>query len=1223
MITITDQGGGKIVVSSSAEVCVVTFADPFTPHDHGDMRWYLEDFRQFPYGGDKWRADQIRRRLAIGGQQIFDQIFGGAGASVFQGESKSGLQRTEIVIRSNDPRFLSVPWELIHTPNPRIGYLAPHIRGIYRQRVLDFEPEDAIGLGDEPLQILLVISRPDGAASIPLASVAEPIMNSVRPLHGLVSIEVLRPPTFENFCRVLAGDKQYHLVHFDGHGAFVEHTKKSRQYPSEKGYILFETADHESDPVSSDRFASAIPKKRAPIFLLNACRSAREGDSDPFASVAAQLVLAGCPCVLAMSFSVYVDTASRFMTAFYRSLLRGSSLVAATTDGRKAIKDLGHQEAARRGYMIEDWIVPAAYIQRPEIRLRKAKTVLGKRHSSVAEGPADPLARHEDMLKIERAMVDTSRPVVFLSGVVGEGKTTLVRGFVRWWTETGGCERATYVDAKGELDVKTLFRSLAEDGNSAQTLDNLMAAATMQLKNTATLLVWDHTDAVLSNGTARSVLTIFFQSLEGAKGRLMVVSRNDCGEWLPPTCQRVTIGDTPNKVVGDFLVEVVARHGGPTRLRREAGGISKLIHAIGWHAGTLNCAGKALATNSAVGVAERLEYAIPNTGDDLIDPIIESLFETLSPHAQMYLPLLGLFGTVVFPRNLGVFSGAGLKEPFYREVFGHTVSWQDWQAILEGAADVGLVRAKLDRTIFEIPPIIRYHLRGHLSDRFRKKIAILRDCVSSFYAGLAAIYGPKLSVGDSGAGDAVLVEESSFLLALHYAMQSGLWRDADAILRLFHVRYDENREILLAIVRDVYELAALDFPRNNAELHLWCTIRLIEADCAKAPQDVGAVEKAVSDVLKRTERIQGTEFLREVGACLRHLGYLKVEKFDYEGAASCFTRLKRAAEDIVDNGMLATALHGLGIVAQSKYEIERAAQFFEQALSLYEANEDIVGACSEYHHLGMLAKIRGEYEEAKNWFFRALRNRERLNLVRDAASDRFLLGEVAESQGHLLASRRWFREALRNYIDLGMDAKAASAAHRLAMVLEQQDVLEEASEWCRWTLGIVRRSGKDLLEGHAYHELGIIASKKGEFQNARDEFQRALGIYERLNSAEHVAGSHLMLGSMAHAEGNLEVAKKEFLEALERYKALNHPRLLQTPLTGLGEIAFLEDDDKLAIERLGEALQITKTWNLSDESRVLQILARVLKKLGEHRFQVLWTSAGFGSAPFEALRAFL
>lgn len=202
-------------------------------------------------------------------------------------------------------------------------------------------------------------------------------------------------------------------------------------------------------------------------------------------------------------------------------------------------------------------------------------------------------------------------------------------------------------------------------------------------------------------------------------------------------------------------------------------------------------------------------------------------------------------------------------------------------------------------------------------------------------------------------------------------------------------------------------------------------------------------------------------------------------------------------------------------------------------------------------------------------------------------------------------------------------ADAASAAHRLGMVLEQQGELEEASQWCRWTLRILRHLEKDLLEGHAYHELGIIAVKKGELQNARDEFQRALGIYERLKSVEHIAGSHLALGSIALTEDNLEVARRELLEALRGYEALNHPRLLQKPLMALGELAVLENDDKLAIERLGEALQITKTWNLGDENQVLQLLAPVLKRLGDHQFQVLWTAARFGNAPLEDLRAIL
>jgi tetratricopeptide (TPR) repeat protein len=1222
---IRDDGGGRVRVIGSKAECIVEFCDPLTPRDQEEMKWYLEEFRFFPYGGDRWRAEQIQRRLAAAGEQIFHQLFDGPGASVFHAEASTGLEQLDIAIRSNAPRFLSIPWELICSPDKRTGYLASRGTSIYRQRVLDCEPEGLVDLADKPLRMLLVICRPDGTANIPLGSIAEPILAAARPLLGLIEVEVLRPPTFEQFCQALRGTKRYHLVHFDGHGTFVQHAHEFQHFVADKGYVLFESANHQCDPVSSDQLASAIPKERPPIFLLNACRSAREGDLDPFASVASQLLLAGCPCVLAMSYSVYVGTAVRFMASFYRTLLGGSSLVVSTTYGRNAIRDFAKEEEARLGCVVEDWIVPAAYVQRPETLLRNATVGPSKRHFTVARTRANSVARHEDMLKIERALVDRSRPVVFLSGVIGEGKTELARGFVGWWLETGGCEEARYVDSRGESDIEAALTSLAGEENYTTSNEGSAAAVIAQLKNTAILIVWDHPEVIFSDEANRrnnqDVLIRLFKSLEDAKGRLLVVTRQDCQEWLPETCQRVTIGDLPNEVVGHCLVEAVADHGGAQRLRSEAG-LTKLIHAIGWHAETLNSATRALATNPAGELGERLEYGIPRASDDLINPIIDRSFEALSPNARMALPLLGLFGKVVFPRTLGIFTGGGTKELVYRHVFGFSLCWQEWQVVLEEAALVGLVRGKLDQSLFELPTIVRYYLRGRLHQRVGDNMKVLRDAICSFYASLAAVWGPNVVQRESGAVNVTLVEEDSFLLALHYAMQSGLWAHADGILRLFHVRYEDERDILLGIIGDVRQFLGAGFPSDNAELHLWCTIQLIEADSAEASQDFTRMEKTIADVLSRTERVSGTEFLPDIATCIQHLGHLAVKNMDYKGAVSHFQRLKSIAERTGDKGVLATALHGLGIVAQSQYETDVAEELFNQALAIHEASGDVVGACSQYHHLGMISKVRGQYDKAEDWFLRALRNRERLNLLRNAASDRFLLGEVAECRGDLAESRRWFREALQNYVDLGLDADSASAAHRLAMVLEQQGEFEEASQWCRWTLGILRHLRKGLLEGHAYHELGIIALQRNELQDARDEFQRALGIYERLGSVEHMAGAYHMLGSVARAENNLSMAKGEFIRALEAYTSLNHPPLLQKPLLALGELAILENDDGQAIKRIGQALQITKKWNLGDEDRALGLLAQILDRLGYRQFQAFWTCAGLGVPPSqEAVRA--
>ena len=56
--------------------------------------------------------------------------------------------------------------------------------------------------------------------------------------------------------------------------------------------------------------------------ILEACQTAMPDERDPFASVAARLIEAGMGSVLAMNYSVLVETSRRFVAAFYRALAR-------------------------------------------------------------------------------------------------------------------------------------------------------------------------------------------------------------------------------------------------------------------------------------------------------------------------------------------------------------------------------------------------------------------------------------------------------------------------------------------------------------------------------------------------------------------------------------------------------------------------------------------------------------------------------------------------------------------------------------------------------------------------------------------------------------------------------------------------------------------------------------------------------------------------------------
>lgn len=257
----------------------VAFTDPLNREDRKELRWYLEDYVIFPYGAERYRAERLENRMAELGESLFNQVFikgehDPDPRSFYQEAVREGLDRCELCITSDDPVFLSIPWELIRDPTPGRGYLATSLGGLYRQRTgqkIEIHPESA----DKLFRILLVIARPYGKCDVPMGTVARPVLEALRPFRDRIHLEVLRPPTFDAFQKKLS-EHPYDLVHFDGHGVFVPPSdKRYSQFLAGNGHLVFEKNDGSENIVNSQDLGQALSTSGVPLFVLNACQSAR------------------------------------------------------------------------------------------------------------------------------------------------------------------------------------------------------------------------------------------------------------------------------------------------------------------------------------------------------------------------------------------------------------------------------------------------------------------------------------------------------------------------------------------------------------------------------------------------------------------------------------------------------------------------------------------------------------------------------------------------------------------------------------------------------------------------------------------------------------------------------------------------------------------------------------------------------------------------------------
>jgi tetratricopeptide (TPR) repeat protein len=463
--------------------------------DREDLRWYLEDYLEYPLEPTPAIAARVERRMHELGRELFAKLFpDGSDARDLWAEIRPQLDRARVEVVSEVEAAAVLPWELVRDPRTDVP-LSLRADSFVRAQHQTARRPRRIRTGGNKIRVLLVICRPAGSRDVPFRSVASHLVRLSGDANELFQLDVLRPPTFEQLARRLrAADdagEPYHVVHFDGHGAWVdllgERTAGARGGPTplryapvsvvsptrsgHHGYLVFEDPANEANEqfVDGPALGQLLVDTQVPVLVLNACRSAHSDvattpdqvdveQSDvharvrAYGSLAQEVVDAGVPGVVAMRYNVYVVTAAQFVADLYVSLLQGEPVGEAVSAGRKQLWAQPNREIAFVPRPLQDWVVPVVYEAEPvrlfsrsevdrEVTVTLDKTAMRERGRQVGQNlPDNPdtgfYGRDETLLALDRGF-DT-QPIVLLHGYAGSGKTTTAAEFARWYWLTGG-----------------------------------------------------------------------------------------------------------------------------------------------------------------------------------------------------------------------------------------------------------------------------------------------------------------------------------------------------------------------------------------------------------------------------------------------------------------------------------------------------------------------------------------------------------------------------------------------------------------------------------------------------------------------------------------------------------------------------------------------------------------------------------------------------------------
>ncbi|MEV8597296.1 CHAT domain-containing protein [Streptomyces sp. NPDC052012] len=1107
-------------------------------HDYEEVRWYLEEYREFPSDPAPVIATRCSARLAELGESLFRALFDFSEETrTLWRQARARVRDLRVEVDAGLDAVVSVPFELLREPRePALSLTARSFVHVWSPGNDAAEGQTPIRHG--PIRILLAICRPRHDRDVAFRSVAGRLIRSAERRPD-VRIEVLRPPTYEQLHRTLQAAKNrgepFHIVHFDGHGSFNNAGGATPQ-----GFAVFE------DPSSTDNRRLVTGGQLGELLTatgvfgltLNACgsdRTDRNGAeaADPesasqqlhsFGSLARNALRSGLGAVVAMRYDVYVSAAANFVSALYERLVDGAELAEAVTSARR---DLAASTGP--GPQTDEWLVPVVY-ERCPVRLFDAT------HHAAGDGrsaPPDPVAHpldtplpvppeigcvgRDDLIITVDRVFDDVRPVL-LQGPVGSGKTTTAADFARWYRRTAGVQGPV---------VFTSLRTTPCAGLDAtrRRLDALTPTPPDGASPASALWVWDDVESAATwSGAERARLAVLLAELSGSPVRILLIA-TDGAPWLPGRIERVILGPLSIVERTEFAALALGSHapGLPESVLRFSQGNPLVLQALcrqlpdAERIGGLEAWLEALHT----GTGRPLE---PGEGAPTLAGTIASLRTVFDAQEQRLLTLLLFFRSSVAAMHL-----AALTRRLEHTEAGQYVTALDKDSaarLLTAVAALGWLTPQ-GADFHAIHPMLPFALRPLLAWADNLSETIRRALTEHYDQHGHALFW-TYNHGNREILDLIALDEDNLLHARRFALDHALVDEVMGPMQALRMLYLERgqrqrwRNLVEGLSPTLLDPATgaprADLRFRDTALHAVLAQYLTETDQARpgrtaAKPDGGALPDT-SDGTETASAPPETATHRNP----RH----EVERLLAEKTELSLRRAVDLAHQIDDRTLEATALIQLG----RWYRAQREPRFERMAEACFEKSCTLAGKTD---HLTTARALDGLGALQLDRVSRL--NKEHLQrLVQTGAIDTSRPGRITvplpkEALDALALAASYYTEALELFQgdDRKSDELRASLHHQLGGIYKMVGANEKAARHYRHAVLAHDLAGDTLRAAQSRMDFAeFLVHRGGRVEDALLYAQKALHDYQLLGEPcrEQAAAAQSLVDELTRTVGN-------------------------------------------------------------------------------------------------------
>jgi tetratricopeptide (TPR) repeat protein len=754
--------------------------------------------------------------------------------------------------------------------------------------------------------------------------------------------------------------------------------------------------------------------------------------------------------------------------------------------------------------------------------------------------PAEPahgmVGRGRELTALERALGDeqATSGTVIVYGYEGMGKSTLVAHAARWMVRTGRFQRVVYTNMTGgghregvlhDLGVRLIDESFTLHGADHER-EVLQA-----LVDTPTLVIWDHVDALLTDGEFGPAASL--EALWQLGGRIAACGRSRlCLIADGPTLSREIRLPAPPALILEVgtLTENDAMTLWAAMLQEADADLwpgdddRALASYLGEHPLALGIVAPQVAAHGAGATIRALEGVLPGLEqgearlrNEALEVTLEAALRQLDDDTR----------AIVLP--LGLFAG-GMMEPLALRLLGAAET--AWAEVKRRFGAAHLLHEE------RMPGLNAQYIRVHraLGRHLQRRMpmALRSELEPQFYGAYMGMMTWLSGVAVRSPDIAHTIarrELPNLRRALHVAMKGQQPGVATTYARQFQgllegLGFVEESESVAAMIRRAMaELVPAEGPLSRAGVQFLLE-QIEQLTSGGRMADAGRALQQLVDRITRDGGLSysGSEASLDQGTALHRFGRFLFTGGRADAALATYMRALRLLEELDKSAAgrreLVSLYEDMGQVYLALMQMDRAEGVLQKGLDLGRAPEDSRAIGAMHMQMGLIAAARQDFRMARWRFEQALEQMQVANDIAGIATIWNQLGALAWQLQELDEAEECYEQALEMARKADHVLMIAQAHMRLAQVTAGTGRPQVAQNHYAQAIRIYQENNLHPALASAEAALAELLLSLGELQNARVHAEAARAVAESLGPAGRHWEACFLLQRIAEAEGD-------------------------------------------------------------------------------------------------------